>query len=381
MNTKNIFVSFLILFFFMPLSVNAGISSTSGTFTNGQPITITGSGFGSKAQAAPLISSFDNSNSANNWSTGAIGGGWSKSGSPSLSNINPRASTPESSYKLTYDAKYPYDTVRLNHPVPEDKLYISFWMYRDNPTQDMTLGSGNNSKFLRIYQSGSTADGNVAMSVQGSSTGSINSLYTSGDNMMINTAWSVAFAANGGRINNSSLFFPISYNDVPSMQKWEHFEFYMDYPTNLGGTDGSHLMMMDGMTLTRSINIAVNRAGQGNDRRWILIGQVSGDVTSSHNEYIDQVYIDNTSAHVFISDSPSVTWPDNSAAHHSEIQVASAWSDSSISFTVNQGSFSTLDGKYLYVVDSAGNASAGYPIAFGSVDATPPGKVQGVLTH
>ena len=76
--------------------------------------------------------------------------------------------------------------------------------------------------------------------------------------------------------------------------------------------------------------------------------------------YWDEVYIDTTQARVEIGNASS--W---SACTHREIQIPSSWSSSSISVTVNQGSFSDGGGAYLYVVDSNGNVNdSGRAITF-----------------
>ncbi|MCD6288604.1 MAG: hypothetical protein J7M12_05765, partial [Candidatus Hydrogenedentes bacterium] len=55
------------------------------------------------------------------------------------------------------------------------------------------------------------------------------------------------------------------------------------------------------------------------------------------------------------------TW---SACTHREIQIPTAWSNDTITFTVNQGSF-PYGTAYLYVVDSTGAWNEnGYPITF-----------------
>ena len=75
---------------------------------------------------------------------------------------------------------------------------------------------------------------------------------------------------------------------------------------------------------------------------------------------LDQVYLDNTQAHVFISDKSNITnWLTYSSTAHNEVQVASAWSNSSITITLNQGTFTQGTTAYLYVVDSNGNISRG----------------------
>jgi len=328
-------------------------------------IIIIGGDFGVKPQAAPLISSYDNPIAENNWSTGIIGGNWTTGGTLILTNISPRASFPQSIYKISYDAFYPpYESIRFNHPVAEDKLYISFWMYRDHPTLNMTTGGGNNSKFLRIYQSSSTSDGNIIYSLGCDDNGDPLMLYAGGDNMALCPDWEIAYTACNAGKYSSPMFSPFTADTLPLMQIWEHYEYYIDYPSNLGGTDGIHVMWKDGITLARSINIAVNQTGQTNNRRWILIGQVSGGRTVHYNEYIDQVYIDNTQAHIFISSNSNVSWSDYDLTRHDEIQVASIWLDTSIIITVNQGSFQDGDTAYIYVVNENGNISNGYQIVF-----------------
>jgi hypothetical protein len=74
--------------------------------------------------------------------------------------------------------------------------------------------------------------------------------------------------------------------------------------------------------------------------------------------YFDDVYIDDSWARVVIADQPTLE-----ASTHREIQIPSAWSDTSVTITVNQGSFPSLVGAYLYIIDSNGNVNAdGYPL-------------------
>jgi hypothetical protein len=55
-----------------------------------------------------------------------------------------------------------------------------------------------------------------------------------------------------------------------------------------------------------------------------------------------------------------------------EIQIPKAWSGSSITFTVNQGTFREGDLVYLFVVDQDGNTGNGFPITIGSNGAVLP---------
>jgi hypothetical protein len=64
--------------------------------------------------------------------------------------------------------------------------------------------------------------------------------------------------------------------------------------------------------------------------------------------------------------------------------LPSAWSSSSITATVNQGTFSNGQAAYLYVIDANGTVNAsGYPLTFGQgqgggSDTTPPSTPTGV---
>ena len=346
-------------------SAEPQIAVLSGSLHNGGTITIRGSDFGSKSSAAPLISSYNNSNTANNWSTGSIAGDWTSRGTVSLSTTILRNSLPQSSRTITYDNGGAYDSIRYLRMNTDNKVYVSFWMYRDNTTWNQVTGSGNNAKFLRIYQS-SGYDGDSYYQLVCDANGDAAALRSSGDHLGGNSQWSIDYTSplyNATRYNRS--IFNASTNlNLPQLQNWEHYEYYMDYPSSQGGMDGINVVWKNGATVARSINLSVG--GSSNDRRWVMIGQVSGAYSPSYNEYIDQVYIDNTLAHIYISDSANTSWPDNAFAHHSEIQVASEWSDKSITFTFNQGGFSSGDTVYLYIVDNNGSCnSQGHPINIG----------------
>jgi hypothetical protein len=380
-----IFITIILLFITTNVFGAPAITSVSGTFTNGQSITINGSGFGTKSSAGPLVSSFDNATSSNNWATGSLGGSWTSSGTIGLSSSAPlRTSLPESSYKISYNTNGSYASVRYNDPKVEDKLYISFWMYRDYSSWNIRTGSGDNNKFLRIYENGSGSGGDVFSTIHSNSSGNADSLVIQAESDLHTPT--IAHTAMG------AFFYSSAWYDVRSaqsnanlkLQSWEHYEYYIDYPTNLGGADGTGIVWKDGRQHSRTINAPMNYSTGTPDRRWVVLGLVSGGRSTSGNEYIDQVYIDNTPAHVFISNASSLLWPDQNTEHHSEIQVSTAWSNTGITFKLNQGSFPNSSTVYLYVVDPNGAISNPYPISIGGsesgggADTTPPATPSGV---
>lgn len=74
----------------------------------------------------------------------------------------------------------------------------------------------------------------------------------------------------------------------------------------------------------------------------------------------DDIYISFTRARVEICNSN--TWSSRSSC---EIQIPTSWSTSSIGIKVNRGAFGASDTAYLYVVDSSGNVSTAREITFG----------------
>lgn len=93
-------------------------------------------------------------------------------------------------------------------------------------------------------------------------------------------------------------------------------------------------------------------------------GQVSNGAQRGTWAYYDSLYIDETWHHVTICSSP--TW---SECRDQEIQIPTAWSDSRITVSVNEGSLDIRDAVYLYVVDKDGNANSN---GFALTNSNPP---------
>lgn len=88
---------------------------------------------------------------------------------------------------------------------------------------------------------------------------------------------------------------------------------------------------------------------------------------TSNWRYYDDVYLDTTLSRVVLADKPVL-----SQATVIENQIPSAWSDSSITATVNLGQFTQGQPAYLFVVDSSGTANAsGLAVTTGGNAATP----------
>jgi hypothetical protein len=83
--------------------------------------------------------------------------------------------------------------------------------------------------------------------------------------------------------------------------------------------------------------------------------------------HVDNVYIDNTRARVELCTTATLT------SGRCDIQIPSAWSDSSVTISINQGNFAAGSTGYLYVIDASGTANAtGLPVRVGGNDSLAP---------
>ncbi len=87
-----------------------------------------------------------------------------------------------------------------------------------------------------------------------------------------------------------------------------------------------------------------------------LIGFDHGlsDYKTQHTE-LSEIYVDTTRAKVLVGDKS--TWQECTLR---EVQIPTSWSDDAITITANQGAFSSLSGKYLFVMNEDGQTTDGH---------------------
>ncbi len=336
------------------------ISNIDNIFIDGNNITIYGSGFGVKENPRPLISSYDDGiNSFSNMPVGQNpSGNWTSTGdgtspipisdSPSL-----RRNGHSTSKKVDCLNSYPpyYGLVYFTPP-NTSRLYISWWHYRDDTEWHILDGSGNNNKFFRYYWGTGNPVGSPVLSVvdQGEGDGIVDSVhFSASDNCRALSynpdSWSLDYAG-GDAYKDSYYYASISSNHdfIPHLQQWDHHELYLIFSSSGDSLDAKAYYWFNGKEMFRASNFSDSDFGETTDGiRVLVFGHVSGAIDSPSHEYLDNVYIDNTLAHIIISNKSSLTYPDMLNFTHNEIQVPISWSDNSITFTANQGSFNSGD--------------------------------------
>lgn len=148
-----------------------------------------------------------------------------------------------------------------------------------------------------------------------------------------------------------------------SQNVWHRAEVYISLSTPAGTANGTTKSWHDFSLQYNQVNF-VNRASSASSKimdSFLLPFEVANNPSQTWNMWADDVYFDITQARVEIGDKQIFNQCTNR-----EIQIPSAWSDSSITITTNQGNFKNGDSAYIFIVDSNGNMnSMGYPIVIG----------------
>ncbi len=174
--------------------------------------------------------------------------------------------------------------------------------------------------------------------------------------------WNLAVStSSGGIILNESCVDPDRFQGIPWLQnQWITEEFRI----NLGTVDGcgsnsgngSYQWVRNG-TQVQSESTLTNGTTLGkNYGRLIMIDNftdIFNPPASGDRVWLDDLYADDTWARVMIGNASTFA-----ASTVREIQIPSAWSNTSITITVNRGSFTNLNNAFLYVIDASGNPNA-----------------------
>lgn len=348
----------LFLLFIGTFSVHAApsVSGVSGTLTHGQTLTISGSSFGTKSTAAPLI--FDT------FESGSFNGSWANTTGLSINSDNNRTNSTKNAFHnfktgTSNDMHNAYFTAG-NTVYPT--WHVSYWFKLGTnwdwgsaayPAAPKFLA---NIKLFRLWNPGSTNQ-NFVLATEG---------YDGTKPVQYGTE-------NVGSFTHTMQ----NFETYMSKGSWHHFQF--DYTENsaLGASDGVFKMWFDGALISSNSSLntrssAANTTDGLNYKRPFIIGfynswEPTEGTSEPDNEpnhfFMDNVYMDNSWARVEIGNASTY-----SACTIREEQLPSAWSSTSITVTYQEGELPGT--KYLYVVDSAGVPnSSGFLL---NADSTPP---------
>jgi hypothetical protein len=332
------------------------ISGVSGTISDGQSVTVTGTSFGSKSTAAQQI--WDNCSHGQSLTT-RWSDGWPNNSGASY-NLDYRSSQrsialPHSHItKYMCGAHYPGTGADAGYDVmPFKNITISlpqdvFLTWYDRVDDAWDVGGGDNNFKIFDWSSGSQPFDpknwylNFAPPVS-FSTPQLQMNDDSGtaienpDQNSHNVYWSVVPAPWAGSWKKIEVWLRLSNASATGFFKWwENGALKVDYKGKTDTWSGT----------SRTVAIGGYARSQGVTTNW---------------RYFADIYLDNTPQRVVIGNAS--TW---ASCTTREVQPITAWSDTSITATINQASFSDGTTAYMYVLDSANTPNAtGTSVVFG----------------
>lgn len=301
------------------------INSVSGSLDHNRSVTISGSGFGSKPQAAPFLwDTVDNIAAYGGIANGqAIPVG---SGYPWVANRQMVMNLTEGrggskAYKGINTIKGGLDGRALGES--PSHLYVSWW-WKPSANPNLPFG-GHSSKFLRLSNSANLVNKTFSWT-------QMQSYVYDNPNYLANI-WA----------------------DYPgTVNQWNFHEVWFD------NNSRRFTVRVNGSAL---INNASWSGGSGFNMNmlWGIGWDGGGASPPALTTWMDDIYYDGTLSRVMIGNASTYE-----RSTRLEMQIPLSWSPTGINISVNIGGFENNQQAYLYVFDENGNVNAnGYPIIIG----------------
>lgn len=152
----------------------------------------------------------------------------------------------------------------------------------------------------------------------------------------------------------------------PTEHHWFNVSLLYKESSDFGTKDGAARVYFSRTPETDGVygraernNMQTRAVGDNGPIHSVVLGYLSTQGFHEVNSYWDDIYIDNSWARVELGDSPIYD-----SCRHREIQICSTWTDKSIRFKANQGGFDPGT-AYLFVLDEENHPSAGFPVTIG----------------
>jgi hypothetical protein len=313
------------------------LSSIAGTLSNGNSVTISGSGFGTKTQSAPAgFDRFEGTAYSALWSDTLVGPNALQTG-------NQRHPFSARNMHINFVGSLQTGVMTTNLPTGRT-WFTAYWFYLDpdwtwGPDFDFRAPGANlaNVKIWRMGAPAQNGDEDPILSTE------VTDLY-----------WFDAIPDIHSVADITSLFAPGT---------WHHVEWQFQDSTSAGAADGSLRFWIDGNEYIHVANVKFKNSYSDNRRPYGMSfwNSWNSNATDPNDYYQDDTYIDNSWARVYLC--PGATFVNRGKC---ELQPPAAWNSASITVTLNQGALISGQTVYAYVVDTAGNVNAaGFQAAIG----------------
>jgi hypothetical protein len=331
------------------------LSAVSGVVANGQTVTVSGSGFGTKPTAAPLVWEDFSDGQANGLTLhGSINTANTTDLRHQFATRNARADfkAPGPGHYYSYDA------------AAAPKWFTQYWIKLASNWQFGSAaypGPGDglaNIKFWRNFPLGSRNFTNVDVVLHG----------------FAGYSWKYAIAHEGST-NETFIQGLGDFRETFTNGNWHCVQVEYGENSAVNATDGVFKVWVNGRSIVNLTNVVTNESSDGAwvAKRPYVIGfydswSPSDAPVSNMYAYYSDIYVDNVWSRVVVANAPTYA-----TATLRELQKPTAWATGAVTFNVNQGAFATGQAAYLYVVDSAGRVNAtGLPLTIGGGTTTAP---------
>lgn len=306
------------------------ISAVSGSATAGTDVTISGTGFGTKASATKLWDAVDNQPSYMSLAGSSVSNLLGRSvpvGSSYVFNIN-SYSYPGAAVFSSADLRHPVQKMHYRTssghgylqypnalggqaaPSSQTELYVSFWIRPDASVSD----SNHSSKFMRVWDDPSGTGTRISWT-----------------QMHLTAVDSAGYSA-------------ISWADWGGTAgRWNRMELFVSAPKKLIRA------WINGRQIHNIADFRKDAAFAGRGLNLARVGWDPGGVSPpTVNMSFGEVYVDSTQARVELCSQP--TW---AQCQTREVQPATSWADNKIVFKMYPGML-TGGALYAYVIDASG---------------------------
>lgn len=311
------------------------VSTTSGTFSDNGSVTITGSGFGTKAAANPLVyDNFDAGTSGAKVLTNKATVGQWQNGAGYDVGVYTTEQTHAGGKSVKLSTAGGVYNMSLNQNGSFSTVYMDWWV-----RVNYSSGKSRNWKPWRLYGANDTMQANAVIMCNGS-----------------------GMSTEPGS-GNSFWWDAMSYGQGT----WQHYQVILKASSAAGRADGVVKQYIDGVLTSNHTGVVTRTTSANWDQirvghYWAMDGVSECAANSGANIYIDSLYIDTSWARVELGNSATYA-----ASTKREIQIPTSWADGKISVNLNAGSFASGTTAYVYVTDASGNVnSVGYPVKIGS---------------
>lgn len=303
---------------------------------------ISGSGFGSKSTAEPTT--WDNfEDGVCSAATPTVGYDWNSLGLLKISTIQKRGDASAHHNFTTTGAA----TAQSNNSILSRKWFVQMWLYIDQnfdwgtSSSDDANGHLSNVKFFRMWNPGAPNENFLSLFGWGLTDGALS-----------NTENLTVYQANN--------YMSLTKNDI-TKETWHCMQFEFLDSSDVLEYDAEYRVWFDGALVEEWVGFLA-KEDYSDEKRVNSVGfynawQGGAAATGENDFYIDDIYVDITWSRVEVGNNSVY----NSCTHREIQPYITSWSDTQITLSAwNQGSFSNGEQVYLFVIDSDGNASAGY---------------------